>query len=38
MSGLQYFFMGMIVGLLMPIVMVAVQVGIKKAESYVPRS
>lgn len=38
MSGLQYFFMGMIVGLLMPIVMVAVQVGIKKVETYVPRS
>lgn len=38
MSGLQYFFIGMVIGLVMPIVMVAVQVGIKKVEAHVPRS
>lgn len=38
MTGLQYFFLGTIFGLIMPIIMVAVQVGIKKVESYVPRS
>ena len=38
MSGLQYFFLGTIFGLIMPILMVAVQIGIKWVETYVPRS
>jgi hypothetical protein len=38
MSGLQYFFLGTIFGLIMPILMVAVQIGIKWVEINVPRS
>jgi hypothetical protein len=37
MSGLQYFFLGTIFGLIMPILMVAVQIGMKWVETYVPR-